>query len=56
MRVLGGTLGGEWERERRDMLFLMGAIALAVLPHVPFLPPWCTAGTPPIGLLRQPMP
>ena len=44
MRVLGGTLGGEWERERRDMLFLMGAIALAVLPHVPFLPPWCTAG------------
>ncbi len=44
MRVLGGTLGGEWERERRDTLFLMGAIALAVLPHLPWLPAWCTAG------------
>jgi len=44
MRVLGGTLGGEWERERRDTLFLMGAIALAVLPHLPNLPLWCSAG------------
>jgi transglutaminase-like putative cysteine protease len=44
MRVLSGTLGGEWERERRDTLFLMGAIALAVLPQLPWLPAWCTAG------------
>lgn len=44
MRVLGGTLGGDWERERRDTLFLMGAIALAVLAHLPWLPLWCTAG------------
>ena len=48
MRALSGTLGGEWERERRDTLFLMGAIALAVLPHVAELPIWCSAG---FGLL-----
>lgn len=44
MRVLGGTLGADWDRERRDTLFLMGAIALAVLPQVPYLPGWCVAG------------
>jgi transglutaminase-like putative cysteine protease len=44
MRVLGGTLGADWERERRDTLFLMGAIALAVLPHLPNLPLWTSAG------------
>jgi len=44
MRVLGGTLGAEWERERRDTLFLLGAIALAVLTHLPNLPYWCSAG------------
>jgi transglutaminase-like putative cysteine protease len=43
-RVLGGTLGAQWERERRDTLFLMGAIALAVLPQLPHLPLWCSAG------------
>jgi transglutaminase-like putative cysteine protease len=48
MRVLGGTLGAEWERDRRDTLFLMGAIALAVLPHLANLPLWCGAG---FGLL-----
>ena len=48
MRVLGGTLGAEWDRERRDTLFLMGAILLAVLPQVPYLPAWCVAG---FGLL-----
>jgi transglutaminase-like putative cysteine protease len=42
LRVLGGTLGGEWERERRDTLLLMGAIALTVAPHVPHLPAWCS--------------
>lgn len=44
MRVLGGRLGGEWERDRRDTLFLMGATALAALPHLPHLPLWCSAG------------
>lgn len=44
LRVLGGTLGGEWERERRDTLFLMGAIALAAVVHLPYLPLWCSAG------------
>jgi transglutaminase-like putative cysteine protease len=44
MRVLGGRLGGEWERERRDTLVLMAATALAMMPHVPHLPGWCSAG------------
>jgi transglutaminase-like putative cysteine protease len=44
LRVLGGRLGAEWERDRRDTLFLMGAIALAVLPQLSQLPAWCAAG------------
>jgi len=44
MRVLGGTLGADWERERRDTLFLMGAIALAVVPQLHGLPTWVAAG------------
>ena len=44
LRVLAGTLGGEWERERRDTLFLMMAIGLAVLPSFSHLPLWCSAG------------
>ena len=44
MRVMGGTLGGVWERERRDTLFLLGAIALAVAPQLFNLPLWCAAG------------
>jgi hypothetical protein len=44
MRVLGGRLGASWERDRRDTLFLMGAVALSVLPQVAFLPLWCSAG------------
>ncbi len=44
MRVMGGTLGGVWERERRDTLFLLGAIALAVAPQLFYLPLWCAAG------------
>jgi transglutaminase-like putative cysteine protease len=44
MRVLGGRLGADWERERRDTLFLMGAIVLAVLPQLPHLPLWVSAG------------
>ncbi len=42
--ALGGRLGAEWERDRRDTLFLMGAVFLSVLPQMGFLPPWCTAG------------
>ena len=44
MRVLGGTLGADWERERRDTLFLMGAIALAVAPQLRALPAWVAIG------------
>jgi len=44
LRVLGGKLGAQWERERRDTLFLMGAVALAVLPHAVHLPAWCSVG------------
>lgn len=42
--VLSGALGGDWERERRDTLFLMGAVAMAVLPSFANLPVWCSAG------------
>ena len=44
MRVMGGTLGGVWERDRRDTLFLLGAIALAIGPQLFNLPLWCAAG------------
>jgi transglutaminase-like putative cysteine protease len=40
LRALGGRMGSEWERERRDTLFLMGAIAFAVMPQAPHLPIW----------------
>ena len=39
-QALSGRLGSEWERDRRDTLFLMGAIALAALPQAPFMPAW----------------
>ena len=38
LRVLGGRLGAEWDRDRRDTLFLMGAVLLSVLPHMAWLP------------------
>ena len=44
LRALGGRLGAEWDRDRRDTLFLMGAVLLSVLPQMAWLPPWCTAG------------
>ncbi len=40
--ALGGRLGGQWERERRDTLFLLATIALAALPHAAHLPLWIT--------------
>ncbi|UCE31256.1 MAG: DUF3488 domain-containing protein, partial [Burkholderiales bacterium] len=43
LRALGGQLGAQWERDRRDTFFLMGAIALAMLPHLPHLPIWVSA-------------
>ncbi len=44
IRALGGRLGMAWERDRRDTLFLMGAVLLSVLPQAAYLPLWCTAG------------
>lgn len=43
LRALGGGLGAQWERERRDTLFVMGAIALSALPHAAHLPLWVTS-------------
>ncbi len=39
-RVLGGKLGADWERDRRDTLFLMGSIAVCSLTHAEHLPLW----------------
>ena len=44
LRALGGRLGEQWERDRRETLFLMGAILLAVLPQVRHLPWWTSTG------------
>ncbi|MCL4748401.1 MAG: DUF3488 domain-containing protein, partial [Burkholderiaceae bacterium] len=44
LRALAGRLGEQWERDRRDTLFLMGAILLAVIPHVAHLPWWTSTG------------
>ncbi len=40
LRALSGGMGSDWERERRDTLFLMATIGLAVLPHIGYLPIW----------------
>ncbi|MEZ5657737.1 MAG: DUF3488 and transglutaminase-like domain-containing protein [Burkholderiaceae bacterium] len=42
LRALGGHLGGDWERDRRDTLFLMGAILLSALPQFATLPLWAS--------------
>lgn len=44
LRALGGTMGAQWERERRETLFLMLPVALSVLPHLPHLPWWTGIG------------
>lgn len=44
LRALGGRLGGTWERDRRDTLFLMAVALLSVIPHLIYLPFWCAAG------------
>jgi transglutaminase-like putative cysteine protease len=44
LRALGGTLGAQWERERRETLFLMAPVALSVLPHLGHLPWWVGVG------------
>lgn len=44
LRVLGGRLGEQWERDRRDTLFLMGGTLLATVPHFAHLPWWASAG------------
>ena len=43
LRALGGRLGGQWERERRDTLFLLGAVLLTAAPQLPYLPLWIGA-------------
>ena len=43
LKALGGTLGGQWERTRRDTLFLMGAVFLSALPQFAFQPAWVSA-------------
>src|SRR5690606_17639523 len=43
LRALGGTLGGQWERTRRDTLYLMGAVFLSALPQFAFQPAWVSA-------------
>ncbi|MFA7664859.1 MAG: DUF3488 and transglutaminase-like domain-containing protein [Burkholderiaceae bacterium] len=44
LRALGGQLGDQWERNRRDTLFLMLPVLLAVLPHFSHMPWWVSAG------------
>ncbi|MGE0801862.1 MAG: DUF3488 and DUF4129 domain-containing transglutaminase family protein [Lautropia sp.] len=44
VRALGGRLGTVWERDRRDTLFLMGAVLLSALPQMFYLPAWCSIG------------
>ncbi len=44
LKALGGTMGAQWERDRRDALFLMGAILLATMPHFGHLPWWVSVG------------
>lgn len=43
LKALGGTLGGQWERTRRDTLFLMGAVFLSAIPQFAFQPAWVSA-------------
>ena len=44
LRALGGRLGDQWERDRRETLFLMGAILMTMLAQLPHLPWWTSAG------------
>lgn len=44
LKALGGRFGEQWERERRDTLFLMGGTLLAALPHFAFMPWWASVG------------
>ncbi len=40
VKALGGKLGGQWERERRETFFLLGAVLLTALPHLVYMPLW----------------
>jgi protein-glutamine gamma-glutamyltransferase len=42
IKALLGSMGGQWERERRDTMFLMFAVALCILTHVAHQPIWIT--------------
>lgn len=39
-RALTGRLGEQWERDRRDTLFLMAGTLMSAAPHLPHLPWW----------------
>jgi len=40
LAALGGAMGAQWERERRETLFLMLPVLASVLPHLPHIPAW----------------
>jgi protein-glutamine gamma-glutamyltransferase len=44
LRAIGGRMGDQWERDRRETLFLMGAILMTMLAQLPHLPWWTSAG------------
>jgi protein-glutamine gamma-glutamyltransferase len=44
MRALGGRLGAQWEKDRRDTLFLMLGAFLSAFPHMFHLPLWTSVG------------
>lgn len=44
LRALGGRMGDQWERDRRDTLFLMAGTLLAATPHFLFRPWWASVG------------
>ncbi|MFP5406934.1 MAG: DUF3488 domain-containing protein, partial [Gammaproteobacteria bacterium] len=44
LRALTGQLGAQWERERRDTLFLMAPVLVATLSHLSWLPWWVGTG------------
>jgi protein-glutamine gamma-glutamyltransferase len=44
LKVLGGRMGAQWEKDRRDTLFLMLGAFLSALPHLFHLPIWASIG------------
>jgi protein-glutamine gamma-glutamyltransferase len=44
LKVLGGRMGAQWEKDRRDTLFLMLGAFLSAFPHLFHLPIWASIG------------